>query len=219
MWIKNISIIALLGFLVGCNGGQNSKEETTEEPSLIEESWSSVKSGVQVPFEYFEERSRKADSAKKTAISQYYKILRKRYPEYSAAEKWFQSNPSELLGLQGNYYKITEGSIQNGKSISRSHFVEPSQGNRFLYFFRSEERYFILELEVNDQVICNSVRCIMEGWGEQPMFDYIYDEKGNLIEEVFQADVKPSFYEDDGNLYFEYADNDIKNTVSLGPTI
>lgn len=217
--IHNVLIISFIGLLISCDDGEKSKIEGDADSGIIDKSWKSVKRGVNVPFEYFEKRSRKSDSTKKASIDQYYENQRKKYPEYKAAEKWFKSNPPELLGLVGNYYKITEGTIQNGRSISRSHFVEPTDRRNYLYFFRSEERFFILELQIENEVSCLSVRCIIDGWGDQPMYDYLYDEKGNLIEEVFQADVEPSFYEEDGNLYFEYANNDIVNTVLLGPTI
>lgn len=219
MRFNHVLIILFLLLVSGCSGEQKSNKENTEEVGIISKSWSRVKSTANKPFEYFEERSRKADSAKNASIDQYYENQRKKYPEYKAAEKWFKSNPPELLGLEGNYYKITEGTIQNRRSISRSHFIEAVRDNIYLYFFRSEERFFILELEIGDQVTCVSVRCIMNGWGEQPMFDYQYDEKGNLIKEVFQAEVNPSFYENDGNLYFEFANDKIINTTLLGPTI
>jgi hypothetical protein len=217
--IHKALITGIFLLIVSCNDSEKSEQGKISEEGIISKSWKNVKSGVRVPFEYFEERSRKADSARQASIVQYYEKQRNIYPEYLAAENWFNSNPPELLGLEGNYYKIIEGTIQNGRSIRRSHFVKPTDGKNYLYFFRSEERFFILELQIENDVSCLSVRCIIDGWGDQPMYDYLYDEKGNLVEEVFQADVEPSFYEEDGNLYFEYANNDIVNTVLLGPTI
>lgn len=217
--IHKTFIAGIIFLVVSCNDSEKSEQGEISEEGIISRSWENVKSGVRLPFEYFEERSRKSDSTRKISIDQYYENQRSLYPEYLAAEKWFNSNPPELLGLAGNYYKITEGTIQNGRSIRRSHFVEPTDGKNYLYFFRSEDRYFILELQIKNDVTCQSVRCILDGWGDQPMYDYLYDEKGNLVEEVFQADVEPSFYEEDGNLYFEYSNNDIVNTVLLGPTI
>src|SRR5690606_9577013 len=100
-----------------------------------------IKNTSKKPFEYFKERSRKADLMEKAAIAQHYESLRKKYPEYSAAELWFKSGPPELLDLEGDFYKVIEGTIQNRRSVSRSHFVEPVRDNIFLYFFRSEERF------------------------------------------------------------------------------
>ncbi|WP_157491875.1 hypothetical protein [Gelidibacter mesophilus] len=176
---------------------------------------------VEKPYQYFKDRSKKADSIEKTIIHNHFENLKKNYPEYNLVANWFDSNPPELNGVRGNYYKIIRGVIKEGKTITRKNFINTSPTNTYKYFFESEDYYAILELDVsNEDVKVVNFRRILNGYGDEPMHDLIFNEKGELIKEIYQSDVDPSLYEENGDLFFEFKKDvnkeKIVNTINLG---
>lgn len=196
--------------LIGCKG---------EVSNDVEDS-----SAIDRTFEYFANRSAEADAEEREIIDLHNKIMENNYPEFKTVADWFKTNPKELFGLEGNYYKIIKGTHQVGKSSTIVPLTKISDNGTYMYFFETEKQFFILELQVFDfSVNCINVRRILDGYGEEPMHDIIYNEKKVMIKEIHQGEVNPSLYESDGNLFFKYSKKINKkkytNTLDLGQVL
>lgn len=210
-----LNLILLLIFNVSCGSDEKAKGEV-EESGVISKSWNYVASGFKS-----EESLKTKDSLKQALIANHEKNLLHRFPEYESVARWFASKPKQLKGLDGTFYKIQSGVLQEGKTITRRDLVDLSENHSYLYFYETEKEFFIVELRtLAEKVECLNVRSISRGLMKQPMYDYVFDQNGNLKQEIFQGDVSSSLYDKDGKLYFEYSSEvngtDLKNTVDLG---
>lgn len=179
---------------------------------------------VKKPIKYFEDRKLKSDSLEQQKIKDYYDFYKAKYPEYSSIADWFNSKPKQLQNLEGNFYKIISSIVVDGKNIVRKNHEKSSGNNIYKYFYETEDYFFIYELKIKGENIqCLGVRRIKDGYGNQPMYDLIFDENGNLKKEIYQADVNPNFYKDHETIFFEfskeYDDKKIINTINLGKAI
>jgi hypothetical protein len=126
------------------------------------------------------------------------KIIRatfeKVYPEYKTVANWFSTNPKELLNSEGEFYKITKSTKQVGETVTIQSLKEKSERGTYMYFYFTEDVFFILELQVfKYQVNCINVRRIANGFGKQPMHDILYNDKKEIAKEIFHNNVNPSF--------------------------
>lgn len=215
----SLILIFLLTLNVSCSSDEKSNGEVKESGGVISQSWNYVASGFKS-----EESLKTKDSLKQALIANHEKNLQHRFPEYESVARWFASQPKELRGLEGNFYKIQRGILQEGKTITRRELVDLSENYSYLYFYETEDQFYIVELRaIADRVECVNVRSIGRGLTKQPMYDYVFDQQGNLKQEIFQGDVSSSLYDEDGRLYFEFSSTingtDLKNTVDLGEII
>lgn len=179
---------------------------------------------IKKPIKYFDDRKLKSDSLEQKKIKDYYDLNKAKYPEYSLVYNWFNSKPKQIQNLEGNFYKIISSVVIDGKDVVRKNHENSSGNNVYKYFFETENYFFIYELRINGKnVQCLGVRRIEDGLGNEPMYDLIFDENGNLKKEIYQAEVNPNFYEDEDTIFFEfskeYDDKEIINTINLGKAI
>lgn len=151
----------------------------------------------------------------------YFTQQQNNYPEYISVQKWFESNPKQLLNLKGDYYKMLKGAINDEGTITHKDLVKKSEFDTYKYLFITEDAYFIYDLAYeNNKVQYKSVRRIQKGFGKEPMHDLIFDKNIDLEKEVFQGKVKQDLFTKSGHLFFEYEKkvngNSVTNTVDLG---
>ncbi|MBU2060318.1 MAG: hypothetical protein KKH44_00515 [Bacteroidetes bacterium] len=156
--------------------------------------------------------------ARKTA---YFASQRKKYPEYASIQKWFESNPKQLLGLKGDYYKMLKGAINDEGTITHKDLTSKSEFGTYKYLYVTEDAYFIYDLTSdNNKVQYKSVRRIQKGFGKEPMHDLIFDKNLDLEKEMFQGEVKQDLFTKKDHLFFEYKKkvngNEVINTIDLG---
>lgn len=215
MKITSIYVMLITLVLFSC-GKENKKEstnkkvETKTEGNYISKKWKSTK-------EVFVD-SDSLINARKTA---YFAYQRKNYPEYVSVEKWFKSNPKQLLNLKGDYYKMLKGAILDEGTIKHIDLTKKSEFGTYKYLYVTEDAYFIYDLAFeSNKVKYKSVRRIQKGYGKEPMHDLIFDKQLDLDTELFQGDVKQDLYTKNGHLFFEYIKdvngNSVANTIDLG---
>lgn len=215
MKIKSIYLIVITLVLFSC-GNENKKEnkkdavESKKEGNYISKKWKSTK-------EVFVD-SDSLINARKTA---YFAFQRKNYSEYISVEKWFKSNPKQLLNLKGDYYKMLKGAILDEGTIKHIDLTKKSEFGTYKYLYVTKDAYFIYDLAFeSNNVKYKSVRRIQKGFGKEPMHDLIFDNQLNLDTELFQGDVKQDLYTKNGHLFFEYIKdvngNSVANTIDLG---
>lgn len=215
MRITSIYVMSITLLLFSC-GKENKKEsankkvETKTEGNYISKKWKSTK-------EVFVD-SDSLINARKTA---YFAYQRKNYPEYISVEKWFKSNPKQLLNLKGDYYKMLKGAILDEGTIKHIDLTKKSEFGTYKYLYVTEDAYFIYDLAFeSNKVKYKSVRRIQKGYGKEPMHDLIFDKQVELDTELFQGDVKQDLYTKNGHLFFEYIKdvngNSVANTIDLG---
>lgn len=151
----------------------------------------------------------------------YFANQRKKYPEYISVQKWFESNPKQLLNLKGDYYKMLKGAILDEGTITHKDLRSKSEYGTYKYLYVTQEAYFIYDLAyINNNVEYKSVRRIQKGFGKEPMHDLIFDKHLDLEKEVFQGEVKQDLFTKKGHLFFEYEKkvngNSVTNTIDLG---
>lgn len=162
-----------------------------------------------------------SDSIVNVRKTNYFDYQRKKYPEYISVQKWFESNPKELLNLKGDYYKMLKGAVLDEGTITHKDLTEKSEFGTYKYLYVTEKAYFIYDLAYsNNKVQYKSVRRIQKGFRKEPMHDLIFDKQRNLEKELFQGEVKQDLFTKDGNLFFEYIKdvngNSVANTIDLG---
>ncbi|KGO93191.1 hypothetical protein [Flavobacterium subsaxonicum] len=209
-----ITITSLILFSCGSKEEEKGiKKEVTEakkEGNYISKKWKSTK-------EIFVE----SDSIISARKASYFANQRKKYPEYFSVQKWFESNPKQLLNLKGDYYKMLKGAVLDEGTIIHKDLTSKSEFGTYKYLFVTEKAYFIYDLSYEDNKIeYKSVRRIQKGFGKEPMHDLIFDKHLDLEKEVFQGEVKQDLFTKNGHLFFEYEKkvngNSVTNTIDLG---
>jgi hypothetical protein len=211
-------LFALALFSSSCSD-EDKTEAKENESGIVNNSWNYVKSG----FKNEEDRTIE-DSLKLIKLENHANNLKTKFPEYRRVAKWFASKPKQLRGQVGNLYKIQNGVIQEGKTITRKELSEISENYSYLYFYETEDVYYIVELQVvGNKVECANLRSIDRGMIAQPMYDYVFDEEGKTKQEIYQGDVNSSLYDEDGRLYFEFSKKvngvELINKIDLGNTL
>jgi len=205
------------------------KERFTNSDSIVSKTISSGKETVKkVDGNYISKKWKStkgmfADSdsvitAKKTT---YFANQIRKYPEYASVQKWFESNPKELLNLKGDYYKMLKGAILDEGTITHRDLTEKSELGTYKYLYVTEEAYFIYDLtNTTNEAHYKSVRRIQKGIGEEPMHDLEFDKRRNLRKEKFQGEVRQSLFTKNGHVFFEFKKkvngNSVVNTIDLG---
>jgi len=197
--MKNILFAILIIMLVGCNNNNKTESSGFSFKGLFTES----------------------DSLKVVKKDLYYSKLSAKYADFNAVQGWFLSRPKEVFGQKGQYYKMLSSEITDGNSISHKNLADISERGTYLYLFVTDDAYYIFDLFVDGMLVtCRSVRRISSGFGKEPVYDLKFDVKGNLLEEIYQAEVSQDLYESDDKLYFEFSQKgeniDVKNVISLG---
>jgi hypothetical protein len=151
----------------------------------------------------------------------YFDYQKNNYPEYQSVQKWFESNPKELLNLKGDYYKMLKATITDGPSISYKDLIGLTEAQTYEYLFVTDDAYYIYDLSCKKNVVeVKGSRRIQKGYGKEPMHDLIFDSKMNLVKEVFQGEVTQDLFTKNGHLYFKFEkevnDSFVKNTIDLG---
>ncbi len=215
MKITSIYVMLITLVLFSCGKenkkkGKDNKAETKTEGNYISKKWKSTK-------EVFVD-SDSLINARKTA---YFAYQRKNYPEYVSVEKWFKSNPKQLLNLKGDYYKMLKGAVIDEGTIKHIDLTKKSEFGTYKYLYITEDAFFIYDLAYSSNKIqCKNVRRIQKGYGKEPMHDLIFDQQLELDTELFQGDVKQDLYTKNGHLFFEYImdvnGNSVANTIDLG---
>lgn len=216
MKIKTTYPFIMVSFFLFSCGKEDKKvaEKTPTEKktdgNYISKKWKKTK-------EYFVE----SDSLIKARKLAYFDYQRKNYPEYESVEKWFLSNPKQLLNLKGDYYKMLKGSVLDEGTIKHIDLIKKSEYATYKYLYVTEEAYFIYDLAYeSNKIKYKSVRRIQKGYGKEPMHDLIFDKQLNLDTELFQGEVKQDLYTKNGHLFFEFIKevngNSVTNTIDLG---
>ena len=212
MKIKSSCIITIASVLLFSCGKENKKVtiETKTDGNYISKKWKNTK-------EVFVD----SDSIINVRKTAYFAYQKKNYPEFTIVEKWFLSNPKQLLNLKGDYYKMLKGAVLDEGSITHNDLIAKSEFGTYKYLYVTEEAYFIYDLAcTNNKVKCKSVRRIKKGFGKEPMHDLIFDKQLNLEKELFQCDVKQDLFTKNDKLFFEYEQevngNSVTNTIDLG---
>ena len=217
MKIKTTYLIALTSLLLFSCGGKDDKTEVKKavkekktDGNYVSKKWKKTK-------EYFVD----SDSIIAIRKKNYFSNQRKKYPEYTSVQKWFESNPKELLGLKGDYYKMLKGAVLDEGTITHKDLICKSEFGTYKYLYVTEDAYFIYDLAYdNNNVKYKSVRRIQKGFGKKPMHDLVFDKNLELEKEVFQGDVKQDLFTKNNHLFFEYEKkvngNYVTNTIDLG---
>ncbi|MDO6803947.1 hypothetical protein Q4595_15965 [Wenyingzhuangia sp. 1_MG-2023] len=214
-------IISLILTFLSCDKGKKVLKKSTE---TIKNSVNYLDTiVVKKSIEYFDRKKRVSDSIQLNKLLNYFEENNSKYSEYRIIQSWFESNPVQLQNLKGNFYKILNSVVHEGKNINRNNYEYKSERNTYKYFYETEEYYFILDLEViKEKIVCNSVRRIGVGFGDEEMYDIIY-ENNEIKKEIFQSYVNPELFEKEDKLYFEFSkeveNGDIINTINLGKSI
>jgi hypothetical protein len=184
-------LIPVVLFLSGCN---NTDASENMDSSIIDKT-----------FDYFEWSDINEDSLLVEKDKIIRATLEKGYPEYKTVADWFSTKPKELLNSEGVFYKITKAIKQVGETVTIQSLKEKSERGTYMYFYSTEDDFLILELQVFEyQVNCINVRRIAVGYGKQAMHDILYNDKKEIVKEIFHNDVNPSMEEVDGALTFEF---------------
>lgn len=204
-----IASVVLSIMLFSCNKREEKKDdrkETIEEKTngnYISKKWKSTK-------EIFVD----SDSLINDRKIAYFNMQKDKYPEYKHVQKWFESNPKQLLNLKGDYYKMLKGVISDNGTITHKDLATKSKNDTYKYLYITEDAYFIYDLKYSeDKVEYKGVRRIQKGFGKQPMHDLIFDKNIELEKEVSQGKVKQDLFTKNGHLYFEYKNKVNKNSV------
>lgn len=217
MNIKKTQLLTITAILMFSCGNKDEKKEIENiviekktEGNYISKKWKTTK-------EIFID----SDSLVSTRKDAYFKKQQNNYPEYISVQKWFESNPKQLLNLKGDYYKMLKGAINDEGTITHKDLIKKSEFDTYKYLFITEDSYFIFDLACeNNKVQYKSVRRIQKGFGKEPMHDLIFDGNIELEKEVFQGEVKQDLFTKNGSLFFEYEKkvngNSVINTVDLG---
>lgn len=217
MNIKKTQLLTITAILMFSCGNKDEKKEIENvaienktEGNYISKKWKTTK-------EIFID-SDSLVSARKDA---YFTKQQNNYPEYIDVQKWFESNPKQLLNLKGDYYKMLKGAINDEGTITHKDLIKKSEFDTFKYLFITKDAYFIYDLAYEEnKVQYKCVRRIQKGFGKEPMHDLIFDRNIELEKEVFQGKVKQDLFTKNGNLFFEYEKkvngNSVTNTVDLG---
>ena len=162
MKITSIYVMLITLVLFSCgkenkNESTNKKIETKTEGNYISKKWKSTK-------EVFVD-SDSLINARKTA---YFAYQRKNYPEYVSVEKWFKSNPKQLLNLKGDYYKMLKGAILDEGTIKHIDLTKKSEFGTYKYLYVTEDAYFIYDLAFeSNKVKYKSVRSFRKHYANQ----------------------------------------------------
>lgn len=208
-----ITIASVLLFSCGKEDKKEIKKVTTEtktDGNYISKKWKNAK-------EVFVD----SDSIINVRKTTYFTDQRKKYPEYSKVQKWFESNPKELMNLKGDYYKMLKATIADGSTIIYKDLKELTIAKRYQYLYVTEDAFYIYDLSYDkNRVEMKGSRRILKGYGKEPMHDLIFDSKMNLIKELYKGEVEQDFYTKNGRLYFEFKkeinDSYVGNTIDLG---
>ncbi|NRT14907.1 hypothetical protein HNP99_001251 [Flavobacterium sp. 28A] len=222
--MKNAYLLSsMLLILISC--GKEEKEEKPavkgnvevksvknkkEKKSYISQKWKKTK-------EVFSE----SDSVIQVRKEKYFTDLNTKYSDYKLAEKWFSSNPHELMKKKGDFYKMIKSEIDNNNTIEHVDLSHKSSLNSYKYLFVTEDEYLIYDLKIENNR-CNyvGVRRIKKGFRKEPVHDLIFDKNGNLGKEIYQGEVKQDMFTKDGHLFFEFEKDskgqNVKNTIDLG---
>ncbi|GGF30034.1 hypothetical protein [Flavobacterium limi] len=162
-----------------------------------------------------------SDSIKNIRKEKYFKDLKAKYPEYEYAQKWFESNPKELFGLKGDYYKMIKATIEDDGSITYKNLIPVNERGTFEYLFVNDNAYYIYELSfLKNKIRPEGIRRIKKGYGDQPMHDLEFDNNHFLEKENFQGNVDQDLFTKNGHLFFEIAketnDKKVTQTIDLG---
>lgn len=205
------------------------KEQFTDSDSIVSNTISSGKETVNnVNGNYISKKWKStkgmfvdSDSVINARKITYFDYQKNNYPEYQSVQKWFESNPKELLNLKGDYYKMLKGAVLDEGTITHKDLTEKSEFGTYKYLYITEKAYFIYDLAYsNNKVQYKSVRRIQKGIGEEPMHDLEFDKRRNLKREKFQGEVKQDLFTKNGHIFFEYKKkvngNSVANTIDLG---
>ncbi|MBQ0908585.1 hypothetical protein KBJ98_07720 [Flavobacterium sp. F-328] len=208
-----ITLISLLIFSCGKEDKKestNKKAETTTEGNYISKKWKSTK-------EVFVD----SDSLLKIKKDKYFKELRNKYPEFKYVQKWFESNPKELLGLKGDYYKMIKATYEDDANITYENLIAPGDRGTFKYLFVNDDAYYIYEFLLKERKIKPvDIRRIRKGYGAEPMHELTFDRNHLLEKEIFKGDVDQDLFTKNGHLFFKFGkdvdDKRVTNTIDLG---
>jgi hypothetical protein len=162
-----------------------------------------------------------SDSIVNIKKDKYFKELRNKYPEYQYVQKWFQSNPKELLGLKGDFYKMIKATIVDDGSITYKNLIPLNEQGTFEYLFVSDDAYYIYDFSfIKSKIKPEGVRRIKKGYGDQPVHDLVFSNNHFLEKEIFQGNVGQDLFTKNGHLFFEFDkevnDKKVTNTIDLG---
>lgn len=116
--MKITYLIIIASFVLFSCGKENekSKKETSTvkktDGNYVSTKWKKTK-------DYFID----SDSVVNVKRDKYFQELRKKYPEYKYVQNWFQSNPKELLGLTGDYYKMIKATFEDDGNITYENLI------------------------------------------------------------------------------------------------
>lgn len=162
-----------------------------------------------------------SDSVVKIKKDKYFKELHNKYPEYQYVQKWFESNPKELLGLKGDYYKMIKATIENDESITYKNLIPLNEKGTFEYLFVNDDAYYIYDFSfIKNKIKPEGVRRIKKGYRNQPMHDLVFSNNHFLEKEISQGNVSQDLFTKNGHLFFEFGkevnDKKVVNTIDLG---
>lgn len=217
MKIKTTSLITITSFLIFSCGNKEEKKDVKKiaiekktDGNYISKKWKGTK-------EIFVD----SDSIINARKTNYFENQRKKYPEYASVQKWFESNPKELFGLKGDYYKMLKATIADGDTKNYKDLTALSEAKTYQYIYITGDAFFILDLSTQKDVV-NMIgsRRIQKGYGTEPMYDLFFDSKKNLTKEAYLGDVEQDLFTKNGHIYFEFKkeinDSFVSNTIDLG---
>lgn len=197
--------------------GKEDKKKSKETVAVKKTDGNYVSRKWQKTKDYFVD----SDSIKNIRKEKYFKDLKTKYPEYLYVQKWFESNPKELFGLKGDYYKMTKATIEDNGSITYKNLIPLSERGTFEYLFVNDDAYYIYEFSfIKNKIKPEGVRRIKKGYGDQPIHDLEFDKNHFLEKENFQGNVDQDLFTKNDNLFFkivkEINDKKVTQTFDLG---
>lgn len=206
-------IISLVLFSCGKENKKTSKETTPvkkTDGNYVSKKWKKTK-------EYFVD----SDSVINIKRKKYFKDLKTKYPEFLYVQKWFDSNPKELLGLKGDYYKMIKATIEDNGSVTYKNLIPLSDQGTFEYLFVNDDAYYIYEFSfIKNKIKPEGVRRIKKGYGDQPMHDLVFDKNHFLQKENWQGNLDQDLFTKNGHLFFklvkEVNEKKVTQTIDLG---
>lgn len=214
---RKITSLVIITSLVLFSCGKEDKKTSKETASVKKTDGNYVSKKWKKTKEYFVD----SDSVINIKREKYFKDLKTKYPEYLHVQKWFDSNPKELLGLKGDYYKMIKATIEDDGSITYKNLIPLSEQGTFEYLFVNDDAYYIYDFSfIKNKIKAEGVRRIKKGYGDQPMHDLVFNNNQFLEQEIFQGNVGQDLFTKNGHLFFEFDkevnDKKVINTIDLG---